>query len=137
MRATIGDATNCVAIGEHLADNVEVAGRVVFECVQQQGCAAFLEKQFQSTIEGVAPLYTSLAGDAVREFGLVVGRVTQLEGSLQHRRHVAGEVIIGKLFDQPPTKVLIAEQASNSRWVVDLLQRLPQRMSKERVPRGL
>ena len=67
--------------------------------------ASLLQKQFQSEIERVAANCSSPVGDAVREVWLVVQWLAEIEGALKDRRHIASVVVIGAIFDQPPTQV--------------------------------
>src|SRR4051794_24066051 len=49
--APIGDTADRVAVHKHLVNDTKIAATVIFESVQQEIRASFLQKQFQSEIE--------------------------------------------------------------------------------------
>ena len=103
MSASIGDTADRIAVYEHLVYDAKIARTVIFEGVQEEIPASFLQKQFQGEIERIAADCPSPIGDAGREVWLVVQRIAEFEGSLKDPCHIASVIVIGSIFDQPPT----------------------------------
>jgi len=135
--APIGDTADRVAVLEHLVHDTKIAATVIFEGVQQEIRASFLQKQFQSEIERIAASCSSTVGDAGREVWLVVQWLAEIEGALEDPRHIASVIVIGAIFDQPPTQVAIIQNTGGSHLVIERLQGGPQGVSEKGMPGGL